>query len=263
MRCFCAVLAVGNERRAGRAVAFGAWLAAAGNLPLTVLEVRRDGPVGEQSALGTPGGAGDGARRVVLQDRDIGAQVADRVSGRDGALLVIDAHGGGPSGGRLFDVDAEHILERVRQPVVVVGPHAELPERQAVLMLPIDGGHDPDLVVRVVEAWTSTFGAADVMVIVLDAPDPWPPAASEGEEPLGEAASRALELLAERGVVASVRRLATVDAARSLVDAVDETRDAVLVLTAPRWPDGANHWFATVRRLIRHVACPVLVVPAT
>jgi hypothetical protein len=38
--------------------------------------------------------------------------------------------------------------------------------------------------------------------------------------------------------------------------------DAILVVATPRWASSTTHWYSTVRRLIRHAAYPVLVVPS-
>lgn len=253
VRRFCAVVAVNDCRRAGRAPALGAALSDAGNLPLTILDVLSDG------AVDRPVTAHGAERRTLLADDDVVAQVVERVSSRDGVLLVIDVHGGGPPGGRLFDDDAERLLERLHQPVLIVGPYASLPASPGVLVLPVDGAGPGDVVLPVVECWASTFGAADIVLAALDAPDPWP---DDREESIGRETGRAAALLAERGIVPAVRRLVTTDAATSLIEMVAAFDDAVLVLAAPRWPGAASHWFATARQLIRYASCPAIIVPA-
>ena len=148
----------------------GARLTESVNVPLTILHAGRD----ETARAPIPC---DPGRRRGLGVGDLGRQVTDRVSGRIGALLVIEAHGGGPPGGRLFDADAEHVLQRLGQPVLVLGPHAEMPSGPAVLVVPVDAAVFGDVVMSVVDQWTQTFGAASVVVVSVEAPDRWP---SEG-----------------------------------------------------------------------------------
>src|SRR5215203_2208557 len=66
--------------------------------------------------------------------RDV-IDVASAITSRAGALLVIDALGGGPDADRLYDTDAEHLLANVPLPTLVFGPHATLDVADPVLVI--------------------------------------------------------------------------------------------------------------------------------
>lgn len=245
---FIAVLAVRDGHHVDAAQAIAAELAATGNMPLTVFDAG-----GAQHADGVP----DGARRVPMSPDRFGDAVAAEVAGRDGVLVVVDAHGGGPPGDALFDVDAEQLLRRVRQPVLVIGPRAAAPTRPWRLIVPIDGAPDCRATPVVVIRWRNSFGAAPVTVVALDAPDSWPP---DGTDPVVDAARTTMAALGRGSVDATLVRRATSDPAAGMLDALDAERGAVVVVPAPQAAH-TTQWWSTLRRLVRDAPCPVLAVP--
>ena len=61
----------------------------------------------------------------VLHDDAPGRAIAEHVTGRDGALLVFAASSFGAGGQNEVDAATAQILGGVRQPMLIVGPHAE------------------------------------------------------------------------------------------------------------------------------------------
>jgi nucleotide-binding universal stress UspA family protein len=186
--------------------------------------------------------------------------IHEHVNGRDGALLVIDVLAGGVSGDELFEPDVEQILQRSRQPMLVLGPGAgelDLPVR--TLVVPGDGAGLLAATVPVVRSWIATLGTADVVLVALDAVDPWP---AGGDPPPEDDADRAARTLADEGVPARIVRPPTSDPAATIRAVCHGAATPMIVVGSPRWSTGVTHWPSTVRRLIRTAACPVLVVPA-
>ena len=245
MEAFCAVVAVADARHSGRAVELAGQLAAVGNVPLTVLE---SGRYGEPSR-----------RHVALADGDLGRQVVDHAAGRDGAVVVLEAFGGGPPGDRLFDADAEVVLTGLRHPVLVLGPDARVPTTAPTPVVAVDATGASAAAVDAAARWQVTFRSGQPLVVALDPPDSWP---DDGSGPVDDPARRAVADLARRGVEASLVRRVALDPASAVLESADLVEEPVVVVAAPRWPGGPSHWYSTARRLIRHAGCPVLVVAA-
>ncbi len=247
---FRAVVAVADARRAGRAAELAHQLAAAGNVPLTILDSGRDG---ERSPPRSD---------VPLANGDVGRHVVDQVAGREGAIVVIEAFGGGAPGDRLFDADAEEVLTRLRRPVLVLGPNALVPAAAPTPVMALDGAATPEVAVNAVARWWATFRGPAPLVVALDPPDPWP---DDGTAAVEDPARRAVADLARRGVEATLVRRVALEPAAAVVEALEDAGlvdQAVVVVATSRWPGGPSHWYSTARRLIRGAACPVLVVPS-
>lgn len=249
---FTAVITVRDRRRPGaRGEAVGRAIAAAGHLPLTVLEVDH----GDQRT--TPDAGHD--LRLLVPAAAIGPAVIDHVRGRDDALLVIDAHGGGPPGDALFDRDAEHILQRGPRPVLVLGPHADETLPATTLLVPSDGAGLVGSAVPVVRSWIEGINDAAVTVLALGAVDSWP---ATDDAPAPDDAERAVAALVADGIRASLVRSTVAEPDEAILAACANHGRPIVVVAAPRWSGAVTHWFSTTRRLIRRAPCPVLVVPA-
>jgi nucleotide-binding universal stress UspA family protein len=249
---FTTVIAVRDRRRPGGGEALGRAIAAAGHLPLTVLEVDEGDP------RTIPAAATGHRIRLLVPSTAVGSAVIDHAEGRDGALIVIDALGGGPAGDELFDRDAEHILEHCPHPVLVLGPHAN-ETWPATLIVPSDGAGLVPAAIPVVRSWIESIGAADVTVLALGAVDSWP--ATDDAPPLDDA-DEAMAALRADGIPASLVRSTVTEPDQAILAACAAHHGrAIVVVAAPPWSDAVTHWFSTSRRLIRHASCPVLVVP--
>ena len=200
--------------------------------------------------------AGTSARLdvVTLARRgDRTGDIVDRVGHRDG-IVVIDAHGGGFAGDLLFDEDAEALLQHVPVPVLVIGPHATSNDIRAHIVV-ADASTPLSQPLEVVARWAATFGPQPITVVILEAPSSWP----TGDVQDDATAQAELNHHALTGTVAHV---ATAEPWSTVCELSVEHDHGLLVLTSVRWP-GVDHWFSTMRRVVRLARCPVLVVPAT
>jgi nucleotide-binding universal stress UspA family protein len=239
---FHAVLAVHTAHRGEVAREAAQRLAHVAGIPLTLFDIA--------------GGSEATVRPPTDQLRTV-AEVAAAIRTRDGALLVLDALGGGPPGDQLYDSDAEHLLANVPLPTLIFGPHATLAPTQPVLLIAADGGTACAASVPVAVAWTKTFPSSAV-VVGLDAPDPWP---SDTTDPVVDPARQLAAALASAGVTVELERRNTLDPVGALIEAAAAVPGGVLVIPAARYRTAVNHWFSTSRRLVRHAPRPVLLAP--
>ena len=222
-------------------------LGADGDVPVTIVELVSPGH--------DPWPERDGSRGGPVGAID---EIAADLAGRDGVLVVIDAHGGGPITGPLFDDSAEHLLTHTRQPILVLGPGVARPSGRRSLLVPIDGSGRADDVLDATMRWCRTFGPAPVTVLGLDVPDPWP---DESSDPVEDAPRQAATRLRRSGLDVDLLRHPALDTAAVLLDTSAAVAGAVLVVPGARSPGSDGHWYATARRLVRSAPCPVLVVP--
>jgi hypothetical protein len=141
--------------------------------------------------------------------------------------------------------------------MLVIGPHVTsfAARRPAVFG---DGTTPFERTLDVVARWTARVPCDAVDVVVLEAPSAWP-GAGDG----GDGDERDLDgQLTSRHLAATVRRVSALEVCPTICDQAAARRDPVIVLAAPRWL-GTDHWFSTVRCVIRHASCPVLVAPST
>jgi nucleotide-binding universal stress UspA family protein len=192
-----------------------------------------------------------------------GTAISEHVSGRDGALLVLatsaraaldDDHAGGVS---------EFVLSTLRQPVLLVGPGVDVGRSLGAptLIIAVDGFDLVAAALPVIESWTRTFrGPAPELVEVI----PFVPAIATHAGRRLEAArvQACVDRLASIGVAAEGEVVYGGDAATALARRSEEVPDAVLVVSAERWPGAGTHWRATSRKLALRSSRPVLVVPS-
>jgi hypothetical protein len=188
----------------------------------------------------------------VLRTDEPGAAIAEYLAGHDGSLMLRATSAGGHDGGPLLDRIAETIMSDIARPLLLLGPRQTNPRRDERLS-PItvrDGASDDASLESATDIWTTTFPDLAPELLDVRAPDPWPTSSAE------------LGIDAERGSAQGVTELRTLDLDDALSSYLHGRRDAVVVVSSPRWASEPSHWWATARRLIRHQSCPVLVVPA-
>jgi hypothetical protein len=194
----------------------------------------------------------------IAEDQDVAAAIIEHVRAREGALLVMT------TGGAFLLTKARRsvtsdVLERLRQPVLLLGPHCVQPTRlhASTLVVVVDPTRDPQPAVEVVRSWRQTFGGARLRLVDVVADSGWPTGATD------DAVRERVDAMA--GVFAGMDAEATVlranDAAAALVALDDAVDEAITVLTSDRWP-GRSHWYSTTRRVVQMSSRPVLVVPA-
>lgn len=262
MRLCSIVAATDLGQAADRALLVAAGLARRAGLPLEVLTVVADGDPHEVVAreqqklierheLERP-------TLYIEHATDVGSAIADHVTNRQGALLVMATTARGAPGEHRLGAITEAVLGAVRQPVLILGPNAV--ERVATRGLPVavvDGSAIGDVLIRPIEAWAQTFSVERAIVLEVIPPTSWP---SADDPPVGHVRAH-VERLARHGVEATGQVLRAEDAAPALIDYAARPGDPLLVMASPRWEGDPTHWFVTVRRVISRTTGPVLVVP--
>ena len=195
---------------------------------------------------------------TVAEDRDVAATIVEHVRSREGALLVMT------TGGTFLLTKARRsitndVLERLRQPVLLLGAHCAQPVRldASTLAVGVDPSRDERPAVEIVRSWRKTFGSSRVLLVDVVAESSWPAAAAD------DAARERAEATAHTipGIDAETTVLQSNDPAAALVAFGERHDDAILVLTSDRWP-GRSHWYSTTRRVVQLSSRPVLVVPS-
>jgi hypothetical protein len=237
------IIGVSDRRRPDvRSEALAARLSAVGDVPLTVLELVDE--TFEMTASPVV------PRSIRLSGTTLGHELVEHIGRGDDALVVLDAHGGGFPGDRLLDDDVETVLERTGPPVMVVGPNAAtvMPN---TLLVAVDAATPLDAAARVATRWHQSFGATQLELVELVAPDPWPP-----DDVPDPGTHRLLGHLAVR-----LERCSTSDPVDALLEVTAQSDNPALLVVAPRWP-GRSHWYSTARHLVRQGTSPVIVVSA-
>ena len=253
-----------------RALPIARSLARLGGLPIELLAVVPPDPVGAPGR-GWLEDVDDHVRKhalgphttTVLEHDRPGMAIAEHVSGRHGALVVMattakaaidDAYAGSVS---------EYVLSTLRQPVLLVGPHVDVDRGLAspTLVTGVDGSGLATVALPVIVSWTRTFGGgAPSFVEVI----PFVPAIAERAGRPVEAAHvrEYVDRLATFGIDGGGDVVYGEDAAIALAEHAEQVQDAVLVVTAERWAGAGTHWHSTRRKLAFRSSRPVLVVPA-
>jgi nucleotide-binding universal stress UspA family protein len=240
-----------------RPFALARHLASAGNLTVEVVYGVLDGELREA----TPGwrlqrrldahGLSAAELRVLRADEPELA-VCEHLAGHDGSLILRSTSAGGHDGGPLRDRTAEAIMSHLPHPVLLLGPRQANPRGDARLS-PItvrDGASEVASLDSATEIWISTFTNTQPELLEVLPPDPWPPSGVDPGPNVREARS---------GTV--LTELRTVDLSDAVLSHLNGRRDAVVVVSSPRWSSTPSHWWSTARRLVRHLSCPLLVVP--
>jgi nucleotide-binding universal stress UspA family protein len=178
--------------------------------------------------------------------------LCEHLAGHDGSLILRSTSAGGHDGGPLLDRTAEAIMSHLPHPLLLLGPRQTNPRGDAQLS-PItvrDGASEAATLDSATETWISTFTKVQPELLDVFPPDPWPRSGVDPGPKVREARS---------GTV--LTELRAVDLGDAVLSHLNGRRDAVVVVSSPRWSSAASHWWSTARRLVRHLSCPVLVVP--
>ncbi len=191
-----------------------------------------------------------------LHDDSTGAALAEHVTCRPGALLVVAATTYGAWGEDDVDTTTEQVLGRVRQPVLVVGPHAG--PSVGSLLVAVDESGIGDAAIPVVESWVQSFPGGETRLVTVVPPCTWP----AGEEQFqSEILDRYVRQLTDRGIAVTLDVVRERDPVQALLTHAASIGDTILVVTSPRFRDALSHWYHTTRTLVRFATGPVLVVP--
>ena len=199
---------------------------------------------------------------TVLQSNDPADAIADYVNSRPGALLVMATTAKSPVRQFLGSV-SEGVLNRVRGPVLLVGPRvaADADMSRPTLVVCVDSTEAATRARPVVTAWMQTFKSASPWAVeVLPAPFE---KFGVGRDRVESAYVKVLaEQLANADIDASWEVLHGADVGERLEEFIRTVDAPVLVATSTNWTDEHTHWHSTTRRLVQRATRPVLVIPS-
>ena len=148
------------------------------------------------------------------------------------------------------------MLGHVRQPVLVVGPHAE--PSVGSLLVAVDESGIGDAAISVVESWVQSFPGGETRLVAVVPPCTWP----AGEEQFqSEILDGYVQQLTDRGIDVTLDVIRERDPVQALLTHAASSRRHDPGGDEPRFRDGLSHWYDTVRTLVRFATGPVLVVP--
>jgi nucleotide-binding universal stress UspA family protein len=189
----------------------------------------------------------------VLRGQEPELAVCEHLAGHDGSLILRATSAGGHDGGPLLDHTAEAIMSHVPRPLLLLGPRQANPRRgeQLAPITVVDDASDVAALDAATESWISTFTDVQPELVEVLPPDPWTgPTIDPSAKPRD----------GRPGTILTTLR--TLDAGVAVLSHLGGRRDAVVVVSSPRWSSVPSHWWATARRLVRRLPCPLLVVPA-
>jgi len=158
------------------------------------------------AALGVPPGDD---RALVVPGRDPAEAIARRAEELGSCVVCLATHGRGRFSGAILGSVARSVLQRMREPVVVLGPSADnpgwtprprswLPPLAVPRMVAcVDGSETSEQVLPVAVTWARALGMSlTVLTVVEDAPPPLrPPERSHRYPPKGDPAAYVDELV--------------------------------------------------------------------
>lgn len=169
------------------------------------------------------------------------------------SVIVVEALGGGPATGPLFDDVAETVLAISPHPVLVLGPEAPASGPPTALVAVVDATSALGPLALVVADLAAAIGDLRVVVAELAAPDPW---AGDDDPAVDPVRALARTLGADER-----HRIIDADPHAALRRAADLVPGAIVTVAARRWTDPGERWYGRARQLIRTARAPVLVVP--
>ena len=174
----------------------------------------------------------------------------------EGAMFVMGSHGRGRSAALLGSI-TDDLLRTTYGPMIVVGPHAEVPDFSGPVLVTVDGSEVSESAVPLAAAWSIELGGAAWLVQVLDPDLVIPPDISENVY-VSRVASR-FEALSSRPVHTEVLH------GRHPVDAITAfaaSKHAALIVAATHGRTGASRLTmgSTAAGLVKRARCPVLLI---
>ena len=247
-----------------RALPVARSLAAAGNLPVSLLTVSSPHMPEEQDAYelrrraAAYGWPADGC--TIAHDNDVGRAIVNDVERRDRALLVMATSAKASLKAQFLGDVTEDVLGLIDRPVILVGPRvpADFELGHPTPVACIERSDVAEAAVPAIVSWVRTFGGTDPWLAALG------PTASEGrgepEEP--SLVDSFATLLAADGIRGVPTQLHGNDVDSWLDEVVNQVANPIVVSTSVRWTDKHARGRSTTRRLVQRSPRPVLVVPA-
>ena len=109
---------------------------------------------------------------------DVAAAIVEHVRAHDGALLVMST-GGTYLLSQARRSIASDVLERLCQPVLLLGPHCTQQADASTLVVGVDRTNETQHGIHVADAWRRTFGAVETRLVDVVAESSWPPESTD------------------------------------------------------------------------------------
>ncbi len=248
------VVALDGSTNAERSLEVSDGLAAAAGLPLRLLAVRPS-PADLFAAESYLARVARRAPRVsdmtVDNSTDVAAALA--AAADDGALVVLATHARRALGEFLFGSVADRVLQATNRPVLLLGPHADVPDPTfATMIVPDDGGPGSRRLRPLAKAWSEHLSSVPWVVQVLS----------------GQGGDPCMDVL-EAAYVESIAKAMRPDAEWEVLHGDDPAERIVEFATAHQagliaMPVPARHRVgpdvggSVALRVVRHAPCPVL-----
>lgn len=203
------------------------------------------------------------AATYVLHDNDPAAALVAFLADRPGALVVMGTRARSPLGELLLGSVSEELLTHTDSPVLLVGPHASVPDPtgRPTLVAGVDGSGVSEALLPTLIAWKAAFGGprpwlVEVLPVTREAA-PHPDVADTAD------VHRLANNFAEKGLETDWEVAHAKHPADALIDFADRVEDAVIAVASVRWTDPRHAHRTSVARQLAHEAHhPVLVVRA-
>ena len=189
----------------------------------------------------------------VVRSNEPELAVSEHLAGHEGSLVLRGTSAGGHDGGPLLDRVAETIMRQLAHPLLLLGPRQVNPRRDDQLS-PItvrDGVSELASLLSATESWTETFTNTHAELVDVLPPDPWPRTDVDNPRP---ARSRS--------------RARTSPSFERSTSVPPSCRISTVAMTPSSWspvhdgPRRRRTGGPRPGRLVRHLPCPVLVVPS-
>jgi nucleotide-binding universal stress UspA family protein len=255
---------------AERALPVAAWVAAGVGADVHLVEVvpceAEEESEGAIRYLDSVARAHHAAAWDVVERNDVGAALADAMRGSPGRLACLATHGRGRS--VLLGSVAVSLLERSREPVVLVGPVARaMTAADAAIVVAVDGTTRDDTLVPVALGWAARLERRLDIVTVAERAPHW---YFEGARPRQARGPAEPEPYVE-SLVARAEGAGVAVAARVIYDPISVSdglvsvlgRTAALVVVGSRHRQGLGRMVlgSHAVRVVHDAAVPALVVP--
>lgn len=193
---------------------------------------------------------------VELVGLGVAGKLTELTTAQPGSTIVMASHGRGRSAALIGSV-TEEVLRTTFGPMIVVGPHAEVPDFTRPIIVTVDGTDLSESAVPLAAAWAIELGSSAWIVEVLDPGLVLPP--DIAETIYTSRLAHRMQALSGHEVEHEVLR------SHDPVEAVTEyatSKNASLIVAATHGRTGASRLAlgSTASGFVRHATCPVLLV---
>lgn len=202
-----------------------------------------------------------GDTTVVHPTLDVVPDIVATAAAEPRTVVCMASHGRTAVGELVFGSVTRDVIVASPSPVVVVGPHARVPETFDLLQVCVDGSHDGEPVVDIAAAWAHQLRAVPWLTQVVEAVMPDAGVDLRGDVVEGAALGRFADRAHDAGVHAEWDVLHGHNPAERILQWAADHRPA-LIVTGSHGRSGAQRLTigSVTGRLIHDATSPLLVV---